>query len=198
MALLFPSSPTNGQTYTYSGVTYTYDGARWIAKTNTISQASTTVNISNVAPSNPATGQMWLNSDTATISVYALGGWVSVGSINSSINVGSITGTMIAGNTITAADIANSAITTRHVTDGSITSSKLAAGLVVPTQTGNYGKYLTTDGVTASWASVPVIPTQTANSGKYLTTNGTTASWATVSPGTSNARNIINSYVFGH
>ena len=33
-----------------------------------------------------------------------------------------------------------------------------------------------------SWANVPAeIPTQTGNSGKFLTTNGTTVSWANVS-----------------
>ena len=51
---------------------------------------------------------------------------------------------------------------------------------VVPSQTGNSGKYLTTDGTTSSWGTVNALPSQTGNSGKYLTTDGTTASWATV------------------
>ena len=51
---------------------------------------------------------------------------------------------------------------------------------VVPTQTGQNGKYLTTDGSSASWASVDALPSQTGNSGKYLTTDGSTASWATI------------------
>jgi hypothetical protein len=51
---------------------------------------------------------------------------------------------------------------------------------VYPTQTGNSGKYLTTNGTTTSWATVDALPSQTNNSGKYLTTNGTTASWATI------------------
>ena len=46
-----------------------------------------------------------------------------------------------------------------------------------PTQTGNGGKYLTTDGATTSWATVDALPTQTGNSGKYLTTDGSNASW---------------------
>jgi hypothetical protein len=58
------------------------------------------------------------------------------------------------------------------ITDGSL-----------PTQTGNTGKYLTTNGTITSWATVDALPSQTGNSGKYLTTNGTTASWATVSGG---------------
>jgi hypothetical protein len=51
---------------------------------------------------------------------------------------------------------------------------------VVPSQTGNTGKYLTTDGSTSSWAAVDSLPSQTSNSGKFLTTNGTSASWAVV------------------
>ena len=47
-----------------------------------------------------------------------------------------------------------------------------------PTQTGNSGKYLTTDGSTTSWATVDALPSQTGNSGKYLTTDGSAASWA--------------------
>ena len=70
---------------------------------------------------------------------------------------------------------------------------------VVPSQTGNSGKALTTDGTTSSWSTtingtaIPasktlvsttdttlLVPTQTGNSGKYLTTNGSATSWATV------------------
>ena len=50
----------------------------------------------------------------------------------------------------------------------------------LPTQTGNSGKYLTTNGTSESWATVDALPSQTSNSGKYLTTDGTTSSWATV------------------
>lgn len=56
----------------------------------------------------------------------------------------------------------------------------VAVGDSLPVQTGNSGKYLTTDGSNPSWSTVDSLPTQTGNSGKYLTTNGTTASWATV------------------
>jgi len=51
---------------------------------------------------------------------------------------------------------------------------------VVPSQTSNSGKYLTTDGTTSSWGAVNALPSQTGNSGKYLTTNGTAASWAAI------------------
>ena len=53
----------------------------------------------------------------------------------------------------------------------------------LPSQSGNNGKYLTTNGTSPSWATVDALPSQTGNSGNYLTTNGTNASWATVVTG---------------
>ena len=50
----------------------------------------------------------------------------------------------------------------------------------LPTQTGNSGKYLTTDGTDLSWAAVDALPSQTDNSGKFLTTDGTDASWVSI------------------
>jgi hypothetical protein len=86
-----------------------------------------------------------------------------------------------------------------------------AAPVSLPSQTGQTGKYLTTDGSTASWATISadiesvtagtgltgggtsgavtvsldttsayVVPSQTGAAGKYLTSNGTAASWATI------------------
>lgn len=49
-----------------------------------------------------------------------------------------------------------------------------------PSQTGQSGKYLTTDGSVLSFATVDALPSQTGNAGKYLTTDGSTASWATI------------------
>lgn len=57
---------------------------------------------------------------------------------------------------------------------------KLANSNKFPSQSGNSGKYLTTNGSSVSWASVDALPSQTGNSGKYLTTNGTTASWDSI------------------
>lgn len=47
----------------------------------------------------------------------------------------------------------------------------------LPSYTGNDGKFLTTDGLTAFWENVDALPLQTGNSGKYLTTDGTEPSW---------------------
>jgi hypothetical protein len=76
-----------------------------------------------------------------------------------------------------------------------------AAPVSLPSQTGNTGKYLTTDGSSASWATLQALPTQTGNSGKFLTTDGTTASWGTLTAsnltgGTLSSTILGNSAVF--
>ena len=48
---------------------------------------------------------------------------------------------------------------------------------VFPSQSGNNGKFLTTNGSITSWATVDALPSQSGNNGKYLTTNGLSASW---------------------
>ena len=55
-----------------------------------------------------------------------------------------------------------------------------AIATVLPSQTSQSGKFLTTNGTSVSWATVDALPSQTSQNGKYLTTNGTTASWADV------------------
>jgi len=66
-------------------------------------------------------------------------------------------------------------------TSGSVTISLDTSSVyVVPSQIGNTGKYLTTNGSAASWATVDALPSQTGNAGKYLTTNGSTASWSLI------------------
>ena len=53
----------------------------------------------------------------------------------------------------------------------------------LPSQSGQNGKYLTTNGSTASWATVDALPSQSTHSGQYLTTDGSAASWATINTG---------------
>lgn len=53
----------------------------------------------------------------------------------------------------------------------------------LPSQTGNNGKFLSTNGTTASWETVGGLPDQTGNSDKFLTTDGTDASWSDVKIG---------------
>jgi hypothetical protein len=75
--------------------------------------------------------------------------------------------------------------TATSINGTSIPSSKTlvatdSTAFVVPSQTGNSGRYLTTNGTVSSWGVVDALPSQTSNAGKYLTTDGTSASWATV------------------
>ena len=64
----------------------------------------------------------------------------------------------------------------------------------LPTQTGNNGKYLTTNGSAMSWATVDALPSQAGTSGKKLTTNGSAASWGAVdTTPTAYSSNLITS-----
>lgn len=56
-------------------------------------------------------------------------------------------------------------------------ATALAFAAALPAQAGQSGKFVTTNGATASWG-LP-LPVQTSNSGKILTTDGTNASWST-------------------
>ena len=67
----------------------------------------------------------------------------------------------------------NQIATTKYVQD-----ALLNAEANLPEQSGNAGKFLTTDGSIPSWESITGLPSQTSQSGKFLTTNGTSASWA--------------------
>jgi len=74
--------------------------------------------------------------------------------------------------------------TTAHTSDASTFSNDsanwdtMATGANIPSQTGNSGKVLKTDGSSLSWGDG--LPTG-GTSGQYITTDGTTASWGTVS-----------------
>ena len=69
------------------------------------------------------------------------------------------------------------------ITDGSGGLTFGAAGSSFPTQTGQAGKFLTTDGTDSSWATVDALPSQTGQAGEYLQTDGTTATWEAVTAG---------------
>jgi hypothetical protein len=125
--------------------------------------------------------------DTAAIAPSNLTGPItSVGNVTS---VASQTGTgskFVMDNTPTLITPVLGVATATSINGTTIPSSKTlvatdSTAYVVPSQTGNSGKYLTTDGTTSSWGAIDALPSQTSNSGKFLTTDGTTASWAVVS-----------------
>jgi hypothetical protein len=124
--------------------------------------------------------------DTAAIAPSNLTGPIT--SVGPATSVAAQTGTgstfvMQASPTLTTPNIG--VATATSVNGTTIPSSKTlvatdSTAYVVPSQTGNSGKYLTTDGTTSSWGAVDALPSQTGNSGKYLTTNGTAAAWASI------------------
>ena len=71
-------------------------------------------------------------------------------------------------------------------------SEALLTGSRVITGSGTVTVTLTTGLVTLSVPSELVVPSQTGNSGKYLTTNGTAASWATVTGGVTSITGTAN------
>jgi hypothetical protein len=79
-------------------------------------------------------------------------------------------------------------------TDGTSKSWATVAQYTLPLQTSNSGKFLTTNGTTESWATVDALPAQTDNSGKYLKTNGTSASWSTLDLEGPNLMNIMEAW----
>jgi hypothetical protein len=79
---------------------------------------------------------------------------------------------------------ATAAAASASAAENSAVAAAASASVVAP-QTGNSGKFLTTNGSATSWAVVDALPSQTGNSGEYLTTDGTTASWAAIVSGTS-------------
>jgi hypothetical protein len=109
-------------------------------------------------------------------------------SVGAATSIASQTGTgtkFVMDNTPTLITPVLGVATATSINGTTIPSSKTlvatdSTAYVVPSQTGNSGKYLTTDGTTSSWGTVNALPSQTSNAGKYLTTDGTSASWATV------------------
>ena len=62
----------------------------------------------------------------------------------------------------------------------------------LPSQAGQSGKFLTTDGTDASWASISQVPSQSGQSGKFLTTDGTDASWGSIPSDSSKANTDLS------
>ena len=124
--------------------------------------------------------------DTAAIAPSNLTGPIT--SVGPATSVAAQTGTgstFVMNTSPTLVTPALGVATATSINGTTIPSSKTlvatdSTAYVVPSQTGNTGKYLTTDGTTSSWSTVDSLPSQTSNSGKFLTTDGSTASWAVV------------------
>ena len=84
--------------------------------------------------------------------------------------------------TFTAFDLATAISNTVFDAKGDLIAAT-AADTVGKLTVGTNGQYLQADSSTATglkWSTVDALPSQTSNSGKYLTTNGTSASWGTI------------------
>lgn len=55
---------------------------------------------------------------------------------------------------VTGDQLLDGSVKTEDIADGAVSAAKLAPGAAVPTQTGQNGKYLTTDGSSASWGTI--------------------------------------------
>jgi hypothetical protein len=102
----------------------------------------------------------------------------ATGTVSSVAVSGGTTGLTTSGGPITSSGTITLA-GTLAITNGGTgqTTATAAFDALAPSQTGNSGKYLTTNGTTTSWGTVDALPSQTGNAGKYLSTNGTVASW---------------------
>lgn len=133
----------------------------------------------------PAEGELIFTTDTSTLYVgdgTTPGGVVVAGQTQGTVTSvavsGGSTGLTTSGGPITGTGTITLAGTLEIANGGTgQTTAGSAFNALAPSQDGNTGKYLTTNGTTTSWASVDALPSQTGNTGKVLVTNGTTASW---------------------
>ena len=80
-------------------------------------------------------------------------------------------------------DTANAAVPKSTVTTKGDLIAATASATVSRVGVGSNGQVLTADSTQTAgikWSTIDALPSQTGNAGKYLTTNGTAASWATV------------------
>lgn len=85
MPLDFPNSPTVNQEFTANGITWKYDGVAW----NIVSGGSG-FRVSSGAPSSPALGDLWYDTESGEMFIYYDSAWVSpsvVASVIASVKV---------------------------------------------------------------------------------------------------------------
>lgn len=113
---------------------------------------------STSAPQNPTVGQVWIDSDSS-VTEYDMSTYATLESPTFTGTVvlpnSTVTNSMLAGS-IENSKLQNSTIT---INGSAISLGGSTTINALPSQTNNGGKYLTTDGTTASWASVTTDPT---------------------------------------
>jgi hypothetical protein len=83
-------------------------------------------------------------------------------------------------------ELDDNTVETNDIKDGAVTAAKLAAGAAVPSQSGNSGKYLTTNGTSASWAPL----TSPSKAGGTINVNSTTATESYTFPSGTNGLSV--------
>lgn len=147
------------------------------AAANSASASATSASAAATSASSAATSATSAATSATSAATSATSAATSATSAATSASSALTSANSAATSATSAATSASSALTSAN---SAATSATSAASYVVPSQTGNAGKYLQTNGTTTAWAAVDALPSQTGNSGKYLTTNGTTASWAAI------------------
>jgi hypothetical protein len=70
MAVDFPTSPSNGQTFTSGTITYTYNATAGLWNSAASGGGGSSVTVSDTAPASPSDGDMWYNSLDLNLYVY--------------------------------------------------------------------------------------------------------------------------------
>ena len=130
------------------------------------STASTSASNAAISEANAATSETNAASSASTASTSASNAAISEANAATSATNAATSETNASNSATAAATSATAAAT-----------SATEASTYVADQTGNAGKYLTTDGSSVSWADAGGLPSQTGNTGKVLTTDGSTATW---------------------
>ena len=100
MPIDFPNSPSNGSTHTVNGVTWEYDGTAW-----NVASGGAGLRVSATAPTSPATGDLWYDSESGKVFIYYDSQWVSPAVVASvpTASAGKITGSNSEGTASTFA-----------------------------------------------------------------------------------------------
>lgn len=136
--------------------------------------------LSNVANSALTNSAITINGTSTS-----LGGSINVGTVTNVAASGGTTGLTFTGSPITTSGTLTLGGTLTIANGGTgQTTANAAFNALAPTQTGNSGKYLTTDGTDTSWATNPLgtvtsvaatVPSFLSISGSPITTSGTLA-----------------------
>jgi len=132
MAIDFPNSPANNDTFTSNGKSWQYNGTAWVMKVSEAILADGAVVAAKIATSAVTTAKIAAGAVTAA----KLGNDISLTPAD-----GSITAAKIASDAVTTAKILDANVTTAKVAANAITQAKLASNVsgVTITTTANRG-----------------------------------------------------------